>query len=86
MNASYERQKEGERKSCCECGGRDFDSRGRCMGCLHAFAFILDRHHIPADLREEADNSMAAWETFIQKPLDKRWEIVFKDLYERGLL
>jgi len=75
-----------QRKLCCECMGRDFDSRDRCVGCLHALAIILDGHHIPAELREEASQSMAAWETFIQKPLDKRWEIIFKDLYDRGLL
>jgi len=75
-------------KSCCECMGKDFDSRGRCVGCLHALAIILDKAYFTftKELREEADNSMAAWETFIQTPLDKRWEIVFKDLYDRGLL
>jgi len=71
---------------CCECMGKDFDSRGRCMGCLHAFAILLDGHHIPAELRKEVGRSLVAWKEFIQTPLDKRWEIIFRDLYDRGLL
>jgi len=89
MNASYERQKEGEKKNefvCVVCKGQDFDSNDNCVDCLHALATILNRHHIPWDLKEEASRSIAAWETFIQKPLDERWEIIFKDMYDRGLL
>jgi len=36
--------------------------------------------------QNNANRHKAAWETFIQKPLDKRWEIIFKDLYDRGVL